>query len=164
MKVIHLVYYGYVFEKFLYRVSLSKYYPNLILKGGLLLQSVNLDIRQTTDIDLLIIKLASNPTLQTIWVSGRISVVRFDGTCMDISISIVFHQHHHIFAVYFSKKGEPYYPKDYNFVSHYWEGLLLDIEGEMRVPEFNNFLGIGNWSSILRMIEITAGPIFQKFG
>ncbi len=63
MKVIHLVYYGYVFEKFLYRVYLSKYYPNLILKGGLLLHSVNLDIRQTTDIDLLIINISRRKTV-----------------------------------------------------------------------------------------------------
>ncbi len=47
------MYLAYIFERFLYRVSKSKYKNNLILKGGVRLYCENLNIRQTVDIDFL---------------------------------------------------------------------------------------------------------------
>ena len=52
-KVPHLIYLTYVFERFLYRLSISEYIDNLILKGGLLLYCEGKTYRQTRDIDLL---------------------------------------------------------------------------------------------------------------
>ncbi|MHA1719420.1 MAG: nucleotidyl transferase AbiEii/AbiGii toxin family protein [Promethearchaeota archaeon] len=49
-----------MFEKFLYRLSISKYKTHLILKGGVLLYCEDFDIRQTTDIDFLGYELPNN--------------------------------------------------------------------------------------------------------
>ncbi|MHA1672133.1 MAG: nucleotidyl transferase AbiEii/AbiGii toxin family protein [Promethearchaeota archaeon] len=48
-----MIYLAYIFERFLYRLSISKYRNNLILKGGVLLYCEQFHIRQTTDLDLL---------------------------------------------------------------------------------------------------------------
>lgn len=51
---------NYVMERFLERISLSKYKNNFILKGGMLVSAmVGLDIRSTMDIDTTIKKYAS---------------------------------------------------------------------------------------------------------
>ncbi|MHA1674752.1 MAG: nucleotidyl transferase AbiEii/AbiGii toxin family protein [Promethearchaeota archaeon] len=49
-----LIYLSYVFGRFLYRVSKSEYRDNFILKGGVLLYCIDVNIRQTTDIDFLV--------------------------------------------------------------------------------------------------------------
>ncbi|MHA1521011.1 MAG: nucleotidyl transferase AbiEii/AbiGii toxin family protein [Promethearchaeota archaeon] len=48
-----LIYLAYIFEGFMYRLSMSKYHDKLILKGGTLLYCEKFDIRQTVDIDFL---------------------------------------------------------------------------------------------------------------
>ncbi len=52
-KQVRSVYMAYIFERFLHRVSISKYRDSLILKGGVYLYSENLDFRETVDIDFL---------------------------------------------------------------------------------------------------------------
>jgi hypothetical protein len=52
----------YCQERFLYRLSISPYRTNFILKGGLLFFSLSVPVRRpTVDIDFLGIKLADNP-------------------------------------------------------------------------------------------------------
>ncbi|WP_457557988.1 nucleotidyl transferase AbiEii/AbiGii toxin family protein [Candidatus Harpocratesius sp.] len=54
-----MIYLAYIFEKFLYRVSISKYRSKLVLKGGVLLYCENWNFRQTTDIDFLGVDLSN---------------------------------------------------------------------------------------------------------
>lgn len=49
---VQIVHFKFFFEKFLYRLSISKYCHSLALKGGLLLYYHGLDMRGTKDIDL----------------------------------------------------------------------------------------------------------------
>ena len=50
-KIVQLIYLTYVFERFLFRLSISPYVDKLILKGGLLLYCEGKKFRQTRDID-----------------------------------------------------------------------------------------------------------------
>ncbi|MCF2141897.1 MAG: nucleotidyl transferase AbiEii/AbiGii toxin family protein [Candidatus Lokiarchaeota archaeon] len=54
-----MIYLAYIFEKFLYRVAISKYRSKLVLKGGVLLYCENWNFRQTTDIDFLGLSLSN---------------------------------------------------------------------------------------------------------
>jgi len=51
-EIVKIVYFEFFFEKFLYRLSISKYRHDFALKGGLLLYCYDLDMRGTKDIDL----------------------------------------------------------------------------------------------------------------
>ena len=51
-EIVKIVYFKFFFEKFLYRLSISKYRHDFALKGGLLLYCYDLDMRGTKDIDL----------------------------------------------------------------------------------------------------------------
>ena len=49
-EIVKIVYFKFFFEKFLYRLSISKYRHDFALKGGLLLYCYDLDMRGTKDI------------------------------------------------------------------------------------------------------------------
>jgi predicted nucleotidyltransferase component of viral defense system len=55
--LLHFVHYKFFFEKFLYRISISKYQDFFVLRGGLLLYCYNLEERGTKDIDLILLKI-----------------------------------------------------------------------------------------------------------
>lgn len=57
---VQIVHFKFFFEKFLYRLSISKYRDNFALKGGLLLYYHDLDMRGTKDIDLSIREISFN--------------------------------------------------------------------------------------------------------
>lgn len=74
----------YLQERFLYRLSKSKYKDNFILKGGLLLITIDVPAsRPTMDIDLLIHKLGNEQTLQAF--KEILSIEYSDGVTFDIN-------------------------------------------------------------------------------
>lgn len=90
--------------------------------------------------------------------------LKFEEQWQNIHITITFHPQRHLFCAYFSKSEGQYYPKDYSLISHYWEGLLYDIEGEMRTPELNAFFGPCIAKTVLAVIKSTATTFFSPLG
>ncbi|KKK97295.1 hypothetical protein LCGC14_2654180, partial [marine sediment metagenome] len=81
---VQIVYFKFFFEKFLYRLSISKYRNNFALKGGLLLYYHALDMRGTKDIDLSIREISFNEEYLVKIIKEIVSIKYDDGVIFDL--------------------------------------------------------------------------------
>ncbi|KKL92285.1 hypothetical protein LCGC14_1886230, partial [marine sediment metagenome] len=81
---VQIVYFKFFFEKFLYRLSISKYRNNFALKGGLLLYYHALDMRGTKDIDLSIREISFNEEYLVKIIKEIASIKYDDGVIFDL--------------------------------------------------------------------------------
>lgn len=81
---VQIVYFKFFFEKFLYRLSISKYRNNFALKGGLLLYYHGLDMRGTKDIDLSIREISFNEEYLVKIIQEIASIKHDDGVIFDL--------------------------------------------------------------------------------
>ncbi len=81
---VQIVYFKFFFEKFLYRLSISKYRNNFALKGGLLLYYHGLDMRGTKDIDLSIREISFNEEYLVKIIQEIASIKYDDGVIFDL--------------------------------------------------------------------------------
>jgi hypothetical protein len=81
---VQIVYFKFFFEKFLYRLSISKYRNNFALKGGLLLYYHGLDMRGTKDIDLSIREISFNEEYLVKIIKEIASIKYDDGVIFDL--------------------------------------------------------------------------------
>jgi hypothetical protein len=81
---VQIVYFKFFFEKFLYRLSISKYRNNFALKGGLLLYYHDLDMRGTKDIDLSIREISFNEEYLVKIIKEIASIKYDDGVIFDL--------------------------------------------------------------------------------
>ena len=81
---IHIIHFKFFFERFLYRLAISKYNDNFALKGGLLLYYHNLDVRGTRDIDLSIREIFFNEEYLVTIIKEIASIKCDDGVIFDL--------------------------------------------------------------------------------
>lgn len=81
---VQILYFKFFFEKFLYRLSISKYRDNFALKGGLLLYYHGLDMRGTKDIDLSIREIFFNEEYLVKIIKEIASIKCEDGVIFDL--------------------------------------------------------------------------------
>jgi len=81
---VQIVYFKFFFEKFLYRLSISKYRNNFALKGGLLLYYHDLDMRGTKDLDLSIREISFNEEYLVKIIKEIASIKCDDGVIFDL--------------------------------------------------------------------------------
>ncbi|MHA1728607.1 MAG: nucleotidyl transferase AbiEii/AbiGii toxin family protein [Promethearchaeota archaeon] len=80
---VQIIHFKFFIEKFLYRLSISKYRDNFVLRGGLLLYYHNLDIRGTKDIDLSIREILWNEEDLLKIIKEIVSIECDDGVIFD---------------------------------------------------------------------------------
>lgn len=109
----------YMMERFLERVSVSKYKNNFILKGGMLVTSlVGIDLRTTMDIDATVRALPLNQSEMQSILEEIMSIDLHDGVHFEIQKTINIMEDFEYEGIRFFIKG---------FLDRLWQTIKIDI-------------------------------------